>query len=84
MSAGLRDPLSGVMRAYAGEVGAEVGSLFFFFGGERIDGADTAEEVCEIFVLPHLIPLDVFFSLYLGWVSPSQPALPPQVKKANV
>ncbi|KAI6861819.1 hypothetical protein KC323_g5697 [Hortaea werneckii] len=42
---GFREPLKGVMRAYARQVGYEVGGLFFFFGGERVDGGDTAEEM---------------------------------------
>ncbi|GAB1734319.1 hypothetical protein NU195Hw_g9160t1 [Hortaea werneckii] len=42
---GFREPLKGALRAYARERGYEVGGLFFFFGDERIDGGDTAEEM---------------------------------------
>ncbi|KAI7685688.1 hypothetical protein KC353_g20815, partial [Hortaea werneckii] len=45
ISAGFRDPLGEVMRGYARQVGSELGSLLFFFGGERVDGGDTAEEM---------------------------------------
>ncbi|KAI7278176.1 hypothetical protein KC345_g6127 [Hortaea werneckii] len=42
---GFREPLKGALRAYARQVGYEVGGLFFFFGGERVDSGDTAEEM---------------------------------------
>ncbi|RMY41489.1 hypothetical protein D0866_00558 [Hortaea werneckii] len=45
ISTGLRDPLGSVMRVYARQVGFELGGLVFFFGGERVDGGDTAEEM---------------------------------------
>ncbi|KAI7255366.1 hypothetical protein KC343_g5120 [Hortaea werneckii] len=45
MSAGLRDPLKSVMRRYAQDTEANVHTLFFFFGGEKIDGEDAPEEM---------------------------------------
>ncbi|KAI7083973.1 hypothetical protein KC356_g7111 [Hortaea werneckii] len=45
ISAGLRDPLKDAMRRYAQTTEANVHTLFFFFGGEKIDGEDTPEEM---------------------------------------
>ncbi|GAB1738215.1 hypothetical protein NU219Hw_g2763t1 [Hortaea werneckii] len=45
LEAGRADPLERVLHAYARQEGREVGGLLFFFGGERVDDRDTAEEM---------------------------------------